>query len=77
MADGHSMTVAGVVARVGDGALRIFVRGAVATVARALMEAEVTEQIGAELGEVTPQTRVTHRNGYRPREWETRVGEIS
>src|SRR5207248_6644140 len=23
-----------------------------------------------------PEARVTHRNGYRPRSWETRVGEI-
>jgi putative transposase len=33
-------------------------------------------EIGAELGEVAPESRVTHRNGYRPRPWETRVGEI-
>jgi transposase-like protein len=40
-----------------------------------LMEAEVAGQIGAELGERTPE-RVTHRNGYRPRTWDTRVGEL-
>jgi putative transposase len=39
------------------------------------MEAEVAAQIGAELGEVSPE-RVTHRNGYRPRPWQTRAGEI-
>ena len=44
-------------------------------VARELMEAEVPE-IGAGLGEVAPDVRVTHRNGYRQRAWETRVGEI-
>ncbi len=32
--------------------------------------------MGAELGEVAPEARVTHRNGYRSRPWETRVGEI-
>ena len=32
-------------------------------------------QIGARLGEVSSE-RVTHRNGYRPRPWQTRVGEI-
>jgi putative transposase len=32
--------------------------------------------VGAELGEVAPEERVTHRNGCRPRAWETRVGEI-
>ena len=45
-------------------------------VARELMEAEISAEIGAELGEVAPETRITHRNGYRPRPWETRVGEI-
>jgi transposase-like protein len=39
------------------------------------MEAEISAEVGAELGEVS-ETRVTHRNGYRPRPWETRVGEI-
>ena len=39
------------------------------------MEAEVAGQIGAELGEVAPE-RVTQRNGYRPRAWDTRAGEI-
>jgi len=76
MADGQSMTVAGVVAQVRDGRLEDFVREAVALVARELMEAEVSAEIGAELGEVAPGSRVTHRNGYRPRAWETRVGEI-
>src|ERR671914_65058 len=32
-------------------------------------------QVGAELGEVSSE-RVTHRNGYRPRPWQTRVGSI-
>src|SRR5829696_1631504 len=47
----------------------------VAWMARELMEAEVSEKIGAELGERSPE-RLTHRNGYRPREWDTRVGSI-
>lgn len=51
------------------------VRESVAWVVGELMEAEVTAQIGAELGEVSPE-RVTHRNGYRPRAWQTRAGEI-
>ena len=45
-------------------------------VARELMEGEVSAEIGAAFGEVAPETRLTHRNGYRPRAWETRVGEI-
>jgi putative transposase len=43
---------------------------------RELMELEVSELIGAELGERRPDDRVTHRNGYRPRRWDTRAGEI-
>jgi len=76
MADGQSMTVADVVARVRDGRLEDFVREAVALVAREIMEAEEGAEIGAELGEVAPERRLTHRNGYRERAWETRVGEI-
>jgi putative transposase len=43
---------------------------------RELMEVEVSELIGAELGERRPGDRATHRNGYRPRRWDTRAGEI-
>jgi transposase-like protein len=76
MAEGQSMTVADVVAQVRDGRLEDFIREAVSLVAREIMEAEVSGEVGAELGEVAPEARVTHRNGYRPRAWETRVGEI-
>ena len=51
------------------------VRESVAWVVAGLMEAEVAAQIGAELGEVSGE-RVTQRNGYRPRPWDTRAGEI-
>jgi putative transposase len=40
-----------------------------------LMEAEVSELIGARRGERT-EDRATHRNGYRTRRWDTRAGEI-
>ena len=76
MADGQSMTVADVVAKTLDGRLEDFVREAVVLVARELMEGEISAEIGAGLGEVAPQVRSTHRNGYRPRAWETRVGDI-
>jgi putative transposase len=76
MVEGQSMTsVADVVAGVRDGRFEDFVREAVVLVARQLMESEMAAEIGAELGEVS-ETRLTHRNGYRPRAWETRVGEI-
>ena len=75
MADRQSMTTQELVRRTlldehGD-----FLREAVAMVAAQLMEAEISGEIGAEHGEVSSE-RVTYRNGYRPRVWETRVGEI-
>jgi putative transposase len=76
MAEGQRMTAGDVVAQVRDGRLEDFVREAVVLIARELMEAEISAELGAELGEVAPEARVTHRNGYRPRPWETRVGEI-
>jgi putative transposase len=76
MAEGHSMTVADVVANVLAGEHGDFVREAVAIVARELMEAEISAEVGAELGAVAPDARATHRNGYRARAWETRVGEL-
>ncbi len=39
-----------------------------------LMEAEVAEQIGAVRHEKSAE-RVTHRNGYRERTWQTRAGD--
>src|SRR5215203_5252942 len=51
-------------------------RAAVEAVCRALMEGEVSTQIGAELGERRPDDRMTHRNGYRGREWQTRAGTV-
>ena len=42
---------------------------------QAIMEAEVAVQIGAEHGERSP-SRLTQRNGYRPRPWDTRVGTL-
>jgi putative transposase len=44
-------------------------------VVQRLMEAEVSELIGAERGERSEE-RLTHRNGYRPRRWDTRDGEL-
>ena len=53
-----------------------FLREAAALVVRLLMEAEVSKQIGAERYERS-EGRETQRNGYRPRNWETRVGEVA
>lgn len=43
------------------------VRESVRRVAGQLMESEVSELVGAELGERRPEDRATHRNGYRAR----------
>jgi putative transposase len=51
------------------------IRESVRAVAQELMEAEVSELIGAAHGERT-EDRATHRNGYRRRRWDTRAGEI-
>ena len=38
-------------------------------------DAEVTARIGAERGQRSPD-RLTYRNGYRSRQWDTRVGTM-
>lgn len=75
MAEDRSMTTEQVVAKTLIDEHADFLREAVAMVARELMEAEIAGEIGAGRGERSPE-RQTHRNGYRPRVWETRVGEI-
>jgi len=75
MAERQSMTTPEVVAKTLIAEHGEFLREAVAMVAAELMEAEISAEIGAGKGEVTG-TRSTHRNGYRPRPWATRVGEI-
>jgi putative transposase len=52
-----------------------FLREGVRVLAQALMEAEVSAQIGAEHGQRVPD-RVTHRNGYRARDPEAASGQL-
>ena len=52
-----------------------FLRQSVALLTRLLMDAEVQARIGADRHERTPD-RVTQRNGYRDRTWQTRVGDV-
>src|SRR4051794_36283407 len=75
MAEDRRMTAAQVVDKLMSSEHADVVRESVAWMVAELMEAEVAGQIGAELGEIAPD-RVTHRNGYRPRAWQTRAGEI-
>jgi putative transposase len=58
-----------------DGEVDVLREG-VRLLAQAIMEAEVTEITGAAKGERNPDARQTHRNGYRDRRWDTRVGTI-
>jgi putative transposase len=53
-----------------------FLRESLSWVVQQLMEAEVTELVGAARGERAPAERLTQRNGYRARPWSTRAGEI-
>ncbi len=53
-----------------------FLREGVRVLAEAVMEAEVTELTGVPKGERDPERRLTHRNGYQERRWDTRVGAI-
>lgn len=48
----------------------------VRVLAQALMEAEVSSQVGAEPYERS-SNRTSYRNGYRERRWDTRVGTIA
>jgi putative transposase len=50
-------------------------REGITVLTKLLIEWEVSEQIGAERYQHSDE-RQTHRNGYRDRAWETRVGEI-
>src|SRR5256886_585297 len=52
-----------------------FLRDGVQLLAQELMDAEVTELVGAEPHQRTAG-RTTYRNGYRDREWDTRVGTL-
>jgi transposase-like protein len=52
-----------------------FLRDGVRLLAQEMMDAEVTQLAGAGLHERS-DNRLTYRNGYREREWDTRVGTV-
>jgi putative transposase len=52
-----------------------FLKEALTLLIKALMDAEVTSMIGAEKYERS-ENRNNHRNGYRQREWDTRLGTL-
>jgi transposase-like protein len=76
MAETHRMTAEQVVSNLIDGEGLDVVRESLVWFAQQLMEAEVSELAGAGYGERAPDERLAQRNGYRPRAWSTRAGEI-
>jgi putative transposase len=76
MAGANRMTIEEVVRRVLLDEHADVIREAVRALAAEMMELEVSELVGAERGERRPEDRATHRNGYRPRRWDTRAGEV-
>ena len=75
MAEGPRMTAAQLADKLLQDEHADVLRETVAWMAAQLMNAEVSSRIGAELGERRLE-RTTHRNGYRSRDWDTRVGSI-
>ncbi len=75
MAEKDRMTPEEVVSYLLEGDGVDYLRDSLRWMVEQLMEAEVSELIGAERGERTDD-RATHRNGYRQRRWDTRAGEL-
>lgn len=76
MADTHNLSTDALVRKVLTDDHADLVREAVSFLCRQIMEAEVSAQIGASLGERAPDGRSTHRNGYRERRFDTRAGTL-
>jgi transposase-like protein len=76
MADPHNLSADELVRKVLTDEHADLVREAVSFLCHQIMEAEVAAQIGAGLGERAPAERATHRNGYRPRRFDTRAGTL-
>jgi putative transposase len=71
----HTMDILDVVRkRLGDDSTD-FLKEALATLLHGLMDAEVNAQAGASYGERSLE-RVSQRNGYRDRRWDTRAGTL-
>ena len=76
MAETKRMTSEQVVGYLLEGEGLDFLRESLSWVCQQLMEAEVSELVGAARGERAPEERLTQRNGYRARPWATRAGEL-
>ena len=70
-----TMDALDVIRKHADGADIDFLREALQVVLHAVMDADVSQQIGASLHERSAD-RADYRNGYQPRRWDTRAGTI-
>src|ERR671934_1060057 len=75
MAETMRMTAEQVVGYLLEGEGLDLLRESLSWVVQQLMEAEVSELVGAARGERAPEERLAPRNGYRSRGWQTRGGE--
>ena len=75
MADGLRMALDEVLRKAVEGGDADFLREGVRALAEGLMELEVSQHVGAGKHERTAE-RTGHRNGYRERLWDTRVGTV-
>jgi transposase-like protein len=75
MADEMRMALDALLCKAQAGGDVDFLREGVRVLSEALMELEVTRHVGAERHERTAE-RTGQRNGYREREWDTRVGTL-
>jgi transposase-like protein len=75
MADDLRMALQGLLRKAELAGDAEFLREGVRVLAQALMELEVSQQLGAERHERTAE-RTGYRNGYRERQWDTRVGTL-
>jgi transposase-like protein len=69
------MTLLDLLSKEEQGADAEFLRDGLKLLAQELMDAEVTQLVGAGPHE-RAETRRTYRSGYREREWDARVGTI-
>lgn len=75
MADALRMALEDLVRKAELGQDVDFLKEGVRVLTQALMEVELSQQLGAERHERTRERR-GYRNGYRDREWDTRVGTL-
>ena len=71
----HSMDLLELLRKQASDADLDFLREGLRVLVQAIMEAEVMSKTGADYGQRSPE-RMTHRNGYRQRAWDTRVGTV-